>query len=184
MQSPLARLEKAIEQNLNTDFRHVQLATLDTDGHPACRTIVFRQLDTAREEVLFITDSRSHKAAEIHRQPRVEACWYLPGTREQFRLRGNARLIGEQSDAADTQTRAEIWQRLSPETRRLFAAPAPGTPVTNAPDLPTVPEAPPTCFVLLALHVDGVDHLRLSGEPHERHLYRKDGEWTAQRLHP
>lgn len=185
MTEPLHILQTAIEHNLHTDFRHVQLASVDTDGHPACRTVVFRHLDADRERLFFITDARSHKAREIDKSPRVEACWYLSATREQFRLRGEAWLAGEDAPTDLVQLRAEVWDRLSPETRRLFASPAPGTPhkTGDAPDTPT--SAAPSCFVLLVLEVDGVDHLQLRDHPHRRILYRKQGDdWSARRLNP
>lgn len=183
-ESPLALLERAIEKNLNADFRHVQLATLDTDGHPACRTIVFRHLDAVHNRVFFITDQRSHKVAEIRRQPRAEACWYLAATREQFRLRGEAHLAGEESAPELAQLRAAIWDRISPETRRLFVAPAPGTPLEPG-EPPAAPPKPPADFALLMLQVDGVDHLDLATEPHRRTLFRP-GEhgWHGRRLNP
>lgn len=184
--NPVELLQHAIEKNLNGDFRHVQLATLDTDGHPACRTIVFRHLDTDRETLYFITDLRSHKVAEIRHQPRVEACWYLPVSREQFRLRGDAELLGESGDPALMQLRADIWDRISPETRRLFVSPAPGSEADDLPaEPPPAPQAPPACFALLALRPDGVDHLDLGGEPHGRTLFDRAGDhWRAQRLNP
>lgn len=184
--NPVALLQRAIEKNLNGDFRHVQLATVDTDDHPACRTIVFRHLDTDRETLYFITDLRSHKVAEIRRQPRVEACWYLPVSREQFRLRGNAEAIGESDDPALMQLRADIWDRISPETRRLFVSPAPGSEAGEAPvKPPPAPQAPPACFALLALRPDGVDHLDLGTEPHGRSLFEgTEGTWRVRRLNP
>lgn len=183
--SPLALLERAIEKNLNADFRHVQLATIDTDGHPACRTVVFRHLDTGTERLFFITDQRSHKVAEIRHRPRVEVCWYLPATREQFRLRGEAATVGEQSAPELMQLRADIWDRLSPETRRLFVSPPPGSPLDDTAAPPAPPQAPPADFLLLMLAPDGIDHLALTREPHRRTLYRRTAaQWRRKPLNP
>lgn len=184
-ENPLQLIRQAIERNLNADFRHVQLATLDTDGHPACRTLVFRDLDEDDNRLFFITDFRSHKAAEIRRYPRAEACWYLPATAEQFRIRGRAGLLGEGAPPAQAQRRAEAWEQLSDDTRALFAAPGPGTPWQPGREPAPAPACPPACFALLALEADGVDHLQLSTEPHERRLYRRHNRrWEKQRLHP
>lgn len=184
-ENPLLLIRQAIERNLNADFRHVQLATRDTDGHPACRTLVFRDLDEDHNQLLFITDFRSHKAAEIEQYPLVEACWYLAGTAEQFRIRGRASLLGAQAPPALAQKRAEAWEHVSSDTRALFAAPSPGTPWQPGHESAPAPACPPDCFALLVLDVDGVDHLQLSTAPHERRLYKRGTDrWEEQRLHP
>lgn len=182
---PLRLLQAALEANADDDGRHLQLATRDTNGHPACRTIVFRHLELDAGCLYCITDFRSHKADEIRLDPRVEACWHLRATREQFRLRGVARLRGEGADEPRSALRRTIWERLSPQARRLFAAPAPGTPLESEAGPPPAPAHPPACFALLELTVNGVDHLNLATEPHQRVLFRREqGCWRRQALNP
>lgn len=182
---PLRLLQAVLDANPDDNGRHLQLATRDTNGHPACRTVVFRHLDVDAGCLYCITDFRSHKAEEIRLDPRVEVCWYLHGTREQFRLRGAARLLGEDADASRLALRRTIWDRLSADARRLFAAPAPGTPLDPGAGAPPAPAEPPACFALLELTVEGVDHLDLTTEPHQRTLFRsEDNRWRNQALNP
>ena len=61
------------------------MATVRGDGRPACRTVVFRGFVEKSEQLTFVTDARSEKVGELGRQAACELCWYLPGTREQFR---------------------------------------------------------------------------------------------------
>ena len=84
---------RALKRNRgNAAARYCQLATVRGDGRPACRTVVFRGFlggpeDTAEDasRLTFVTDARSEKVGELGQQPACELCWYLPGTREQFR---------------------------------------------------------------------------------------------------
>lgn len=185
-QDPLQLIRHALARNDDSDGRHVQLATVDTNGDPACRTLVFRELEETARALFFITDCRSHKVTEIEQKPRAEACWYLRGTREQFRVRGRARLLGEHHPDHDRRRqRARAWAQLADESRALFAAPAPGSPWQPGSEPEQPPREPPRCFALLMLEAEGVDHLQLHCRPHERRLYEyRQGEWMCQRLHP
>ena len=86
-------MARALKRNRgNAAARYCQLATVRGDGRPACRTVVFRGFlggpeDTAEDasRLTFVTDARSEKVGELGQQPACELCWYLPGTREQFR---------------------------------------------------------------------------------------------------
>eukprot|EP00842_Homolaphlyctis_polyrhiza_P001219 jgi/Hompol1/2098/HPOL_002046-RA len=99
--------------------RWPQLATVTPDGLPAVRTLSYRGIlqeywperSTNQEAVnsasaghalqqwmpeqslTFITDVRSSKVAEIMRNPSVQLCWYMPATREQFRISGTAVVV-------------------------------------------------------------------------------------------
>lgn len=185
-QDPLQLIRQALEHNRDQDAHHVQLATVDTNGDPACRTLVFRELAETDRALFFITDFRSHKAAELERTPRAEACWYLRDTREQFRVRGRASLVGpEDPDPECRRRRSRAWAHLSDESRALFAAPAPGTPWQPGSEPEQGPAEPPACFALLLLEAEGVDHLQLHCRPHERRLYQlRQQQWQCRRLHP
>ena len=83
---------RALQRNRGSAAaRFCQLATVRGDGRPACRTVVFRGFLGGPEDaeeasrLTFVTDARSEKVEELGRQPACELCWYLPGTREQFR---------------------------------------------------------------------------------------------------
>ena len=81
--SPLAR---ALHRNRSLPhLKFVQLATVDAEGMPHNRTIVYRGLVDETHQLKFVTDHRSEKIAQLQAQPRVELCWYFTKTREQRR---------------------------------------------------------------------------------------------------
>lgn len=187
--SPLAR---ALEGHRSlTSARYLQLATLGADGRPANRTVVFRDFLVGTNQLQFVTDSRSEKAAQISQFPWAEACWYFPNSREQFRLAGKLTLVDENfTDTRMQQARQTLWHALSDAARLQFAWPHPGQ-VREQGDRfdPPPPDAmaPLPNFCLLLLQPTEVDHLELRGEPQNRWRYRCDEScqaWTVEAINP
>jgi PPOX class probable FMN-dependent enzyme len=170
--------------------RYLQLATIRGDGRPANRTLVFRGFLGETDAITVVTDMRTAKVREVEATPWVEACWYFPMTREQFRLGGRARVVREDAgDEADRQARRDAWRALSDATRQSFTWPMPGAP--RDPAVPFVaatpdPEAPPADFGLIVLEPVEVDHLELDGNPQNRWIFRRDadGRWTGREVNP
>jgi pyridoxamine 5'-phosphate oxidase len=185
--SPLAR---ALHRNRSKAYsRYPQLATVDADGRPANRTVVFRDFLPDTDNLLFITDVRSAKVSQIAHQPYGELCWYFTKTREQFRLSGPLSLITDQDDdPAAEQTRQDLWGKLSANGRQQFAWPKPGQPRTaqgyEPIDLDTSPPLP--TFAVLMLAPERVDHLELRGDPQNRCQYwqESDHRWRSQAINP
>ncbi|MFK8182750.1 MAG: Npun_F5749 family FMN-dependent PPOX-type flavoprotein [Phormidesmis sp.] len=202
--SPLSR---ALHRNRAVPFcRYLQLATLKLDGTPANRTVVFRGFLNGTNALMFISDFRSEKTAQIQQNPNAEACWYFTKTREQFRLAGQLTLVtaqGKQNNdtehnALTLQTaRQNIWQTISDNARIQFTWPYPKAPRSanrpsleevstselSASELSAIPnkldeQNPPEAFTLLILTPCSVDHLELRGDPQNRHLYIKDNGET------
>jgi pyridoxamine 5'-phosphate oxidase len=171
--------------------RYLQLATLQANGRPANRTLVFRGFLEDTNQLKFITDSRSAKVDQIQQQPWAEICWYFPNTREQFRISGCLTLVsGDDSDQNLQPARIAMWQELSDAARLQFAWPHPGklrveNPEAFAPPAPE-PVQPGSNFCLLLLDPVQVDHLELRGEPQNRWLYHRDEqqEWSSQAINP
>lgn len=170
--------------------RYFQLATVQTDGYPANRTVVFRGFLNDTSQLKIIVDSRSQKIDQIQHQPFAEACWYFTETREQFRLAGKLTLIGVDYDDAELQkSRVSTWQELSDNARVQFAWAHPGkeraTSEAFAPPLPDAMNPLPN-FCLLLLDPVKVDHLQLRGEPQNRYLYTCDnlGNWSCVEINP
>jgi pyridoxamine 5'-phosphate oxidase len=170
--------------------RYFQLATVQTDGYPANRTVVFRGFLNNTDQLKIITDSRSQKISDIKHQPFAEACWYFTETREQFRLLGKLTLIGANNgDVEQLSWRASTWQELSDNARIQFAWAHPGkeraNPEAFAPPQPDAVKPLPE-FCLLLLDPVKVDHLQLRGEPQNRYLYTRDalGNWTCLEINP
>ncbi|HYX16216.1 MAG TPA: Npun_F5749 family FMN-dependent PPOX-type flavoprotein [Nostoc sp.] len=171
--------------------RYLQLATVQPNGRPANRTLVFRGFLEDTNQLKFITDTRSAKADQIQQQPWAEVCWYFPNTREQFRITGCLTLVsGDDSDQDLQLARIAMWQELSDAARLQFAWPHPGKPRIQelgafeppAPD----PVKPVPNFCLLLLDPMQVDHLELRGEPQNRKFYRRDEnqEWFCEEINP
>ncbi|MFN6488120.1 MULTISPECIES: Npun_F5749 family FMN-dependent PPOX-type flavoprotein [unclassified Nostoc] len=171
--------------------RYLQLATVQTNGRPANRTLVFRGFLEDTNQLKFITDIRSAKADQIEQQPWAEVCWYFPNTREQFRITGCLTLVSGDDSHQDLQpARIVMWQELSDAARLQFAWPHPGKPRIQeigafeppAPD----PVKPVLNFCLLLLEPMQVDHLELRGEPQNRWLYCRNDqqEWCSKAINP
>ncbi len=134
--SPLAR---ALHRNRALpQARYLQLATVGLDGRPRNRTVVFRGFVAGSDRLKFICDRRSQKVEEIDRHPWAEACWYFPKTREQFRLSGSLRCVGDsftdgsvegsvdEATASDAALRQNLWESISANARETFYGPTPG----------------------------------------------------------
>ncbi|MEH2081691.1 MAG: Npun_F5749 family FMN-dependent PPOX-type flavoprotein [Nostoc sp.] len=182
----------ALDRNRSLVYaRYLQLATLQTNGRPANRTLVFRGFLEDTNQLKFITDNRSAKTDQIQQQPWAEICWYFPNTREQFRITGCLTLVsGNDSDHNLQSARIAMWQELSDAARLQFAWPHPGKPriqETGAFEPPAPdPVEPVANFCLLLLDPVQVDHLELRGEPQNRWLYCRDDqqEWSSEAINP
>lgn len=185
--SPLAR---ALHRNRSLVYaRYLQLATVQPNGHPANRTVVFRGFLDDPDQLQFVTDARSEKAVHIDHQPWGEACWYLPNTREQFRLAGSLILVSDtHPDPVLQKARQRSWQELSDAARSQFTWPHPGKPRSDDGFDAPLPDsiAPLSHFCLLLLHPYQVDHLELRGNPQNRYLYRLNEalEWSIETINP
>ncbi len=175
-------LEAAIGlEGNNPTARYAQLATVRPDGRPAARTLVFRGFLDGSDALTFTADARSRKLAETGR---VELCWYLAASREQFRIAGTLRAVGPGDPDCDS-----AWAGLSDGSRRTFAWPEPGAPRAEPSAFEVeIPDAsrPPSNFRLLVLDPDGVDHLELRGDPHRRRIARlgPGGGWSVEEVNP
>lgn len=194
--SPLAR---ALHLNRSLVYaRYFQLATIDSHGYPANRTVVFRGFLGETNQIKIITDFRSQKASQIRDHPQGEICWYFPKSREQFRFRGSLTLVtanyasdqavNSSAEELNLQTaRQQLWRHISEPARSQFLWDNPGellrnNELTNEAILPNFAahvEAPDSLnpvdnFCLLLFDPFQVDHLELRTNPQSRHIYIKD----------
>lgn len=191
--SPLAR---ALHLNRSLVYaRYLQLATVQPDGRPNNRTVVFRGFLDTTDQLKFVVDARSEKVVDIHHCNWGSVCWYFPKSREQFRLVGRLTLVDlDCTDAGLQQARSRQWQELSDNGRLQFAWADPGKP-RAAPETfsppPPDPCQPLPNFCLLLLAPVQVDHLELRGDPQHRHLYKfveqdefTEQGWSVQDINP
>ena len=185
-------LARALHRHRNQpQSRYLQLATVTPQGFPTNRTVVFRGFWQETNQFKFITDARSEKVSHLKACPYAEACWYFEKTREQFRISGKVVLINaDQSSERLLKARQQSWQTISDNARSQFAWPEPGQPRSDNPPeefaLDLSPTIPLANFCLMLLLPERVDHLSLTGNPHERwlHQLQNDQSWQAQRLNP
>lgn len=170
--------------------KYVQLATINPEGLPTNRTVVFRGFLEPTNQLQFIIDTRSNKFVHIQKQPWGEVCWYFTKTREQFRIAGNLTLVTSQDSNSDLlKARETMWQNISDSARLQFAWANPGevresTPEAFNSEPPSVTQ-PLANFCLLLLEPQKIDHLELRGDPQNRYLYTlSDNTWEVKEINP
>lgn len=153
---------------------YVQIATVDSNGEPKCRTVVFRgfsELSYSPNAMKMITDIRSEKVEHIRRSPRCELVWWFSQSSEQYRISGNLQLItADESSQELINARKQQWNNLSDAGREQFFWLQPGEKYDGIPSVPRGGRneedgkilPPPDTFLLMLLHPDTVKYLRLS----------------------
>jgi pyridoxamine 5'-phosphate oxidase len=121
---------------------------------------VLRDVDTERREIVFYTDARSPKVAQIHAQPQAVLVGWWPQPGWQLRLRVT---LSIETSGLEVSSR---WARvkLSPSAHDYLAALPPGTPVDRF-----QPErGSREHFAVVTARVDEMDWLELHAEGHRR----------------
>jgi general stress protein 26 len=95
-------------------WRTPVLATLDASSGADARTIVLREVDIARRELVFHTAADSGKYQQLARDPRCCLVIYDPDTEQQLRLYGDAARI---TDEDELEAR---WGQLSNTQQRVY----------------------------------------------------------------
>ncbi|ODV88283.1 hypothetical protein CANARDRAFT_5576 [[Candida] arabinofermentans NRRL YB-2248] len=87
----------SVATELETEpFVTFQFSNIDQNGLPHVRTCVFRGYlfnDRSTNVLLFTTDKRTNKFAEMMNNPNFEACFYFNKTKRQFRFNGVVKLL-------------------------------------------------------------------------------------------
>ena len=187
-------------EQISPECKYIQVATTganasmddqnDESGFPAIRTVVFRGfLDRDPTKVTFVTDKRSKKVGDFAVNNKCEICWYFPKSREQFRLRGFANVItNESTDEIDIRDRSISWKKMRPGAREQFAWPEPGQPrlpeheeaydvdrlIENEDEFENMWPKDKVLenFCLVTVDVNRIDHLKLKGN--KRYLYSRE----------
>jgi PPOX class probable FMN-dependent enzyme len=192
-----SHLARTLHEHRNQpESRFFHLATVDLDGRPRNRTVVFRGFlensDRFKDCLKIVTDSRSQKATQIANNPWAEISWYFPKTRSQFRIFGKLIFIDRESDDLELQAaRKSAWQALSEPAWLQFAWAHPREPRIDFPEVtPPDSNTPLPNFCLLLLEPVEVDRLELRGTPQNRWLYLRnterdtEGNWQEQEVNP
>lgn len=174
---------------------YVQIATVDNDGRPRNRTVVFRGFQsiesTAQSAMRMITDARSEKVGHVERSPACEMVWWFAKSSEQYRIAGDLQLIGPQHDGELQLARTQQWEKLTDSAREQFFWQAPGIKYTSEPKVPkggrddsgkVLP--PPEAFLLMLLWPNTVKYLRLTDNFSQLDTAISDGAWKSERVNP
>ena len=199
-------LERAIADASQPNPNAIVLASVDARGQPSARVVLCKGIETAAGCILFYTNYRSRKGAELKRNPRAAAVFHWDHVHRQVRIEGQ---VEEMSDAENDayfhsrawQSRLGAWasQQSEPLASRdeLTAAVAaqakrfgiaydgPGSP---EPDHVTVEVPRPPNWGGFRLRAEAVE-LWVEGEfrIHDRARWTRSlpaGAWSATRLQP
>jgi pyridoxamine 5'-phosphate oxidase len=176
----VGELTRALEGEYGGERPRVcTLATVDKAGLPRARSVVCRRVGPDGA-IWLASDARSEKNEHVKASPHAEVVFWLPTRREQFRVQGSVKVLGE---PAPDPARAQLWRELSDEARALFFWPTPGAKKLET--LEVFPKAvgaetpPPASFEVLVLRPRRVEHLQLKPHPHRRRRWMLAGKWNA-----
>ncbi len=167
-------LERA-SRDSNHEWRRLALATIAGDGdqaHGDVRLVVLREVDAAERTLMFFTDSRSPKVAQIRRQPVAMLLAWSESMGWQLRLRCRLEI---QTEGLAVSSR---WARLkmSPGAFDYLSPLAPGVAL-DAPWSPLVPtRADRASFAVVTARVEAADWLELHADGHRRAVFDDLGE--------
>ena len=170
----LAQIHQACWQELaqasqqrSHGLRLMGLATVDGDAADL-RTVVLREVDVAHRQLMFFTDARSPKVAQMRAHPVATLMAWCPSLHWQLRLRVLLDL------ATDGLTVTSRWARmkLSPAAQDYLSPLPPGTPLPNSPLERTTREH----FAVVTAQVSGLDWLELHDHGHRRARFDAAGQ--------
>jgi pyridoxamine 5'-phosphate oxidase len=111
---PLAELVRWLRRARRAGIHEPEamaLATADTRGRPSSRMVLLRGLD--ERGLVFFTNYRSRKGAELERQPQAAALFYWAPLSRQVRVEGRVRKV--------TETESDSYFSQRPRGARLAA---------------------------------------------------------------
>lgn len=178
-------LTKSLHQTRSTpESRYFQLATVDNDGFPFCRTVVYRGL-TDNNQLVVVSDTRTEKYQQLMQNQYAEACWYFAKTREQYRFRCTGSIVTVLDDQPLVSAH---WNKLSDAGKKQFLWGEPGSERTSDSALQVIGDFQdvPSHFCVLLLQINKVDYLNLRGNPQCREWFYKnsEGTWVSQSVIP
>jgi len=154
-------------------WRVMALASSAPGGLADVRSIVVREVNPATRTLLFFTDARSPKVAQLVTQPAASLLAWSAALGWQLRLQVLAEV---QTSGLAVSSR---WARLkmSPAAHDYLSPLPPGTPV----DHPLPERGSRAHFAVVQLTVQGIDWLELHADGHRRALFGADGQgqWVS-----
>ena len=108
---PIALFQKWFQEAVDSGLkepRAMTVATVDENGDPDARMILFKDVD--ERGFVFYTNMQSAKAQALRHDPRVALCFYWPTIDKQVRIRGRASLVSDEEADAYFATRPRLSQ--------------------------------------------------------------------------
>jgi len=150
-------------------FRTPTIVTVGAKGAPRARTMVLRGFDPAARIITLHTDLRAGKIQDLAHNNATTIHVYDARKALQVRLAAQAHL-----HTADAVAQAS-WAASAPASRAVYAvSPAPGTEVSEPPQVPLGEEADFRNFAVLALTFHTLEWLWLHHAGHRRARF----EWA------
>jgi PPOX class probable FMN-dependent enzyme len=204
LESWLSRIDRSISKSRRIKGgNYVQIATVDQNLKPQCRTVVFRGFvnlpvalhgnNHAEMAMKMITDSRSEKVAQASINPACEMVWWFSESSEQYRISGELVFVtNENVEKELDDARKDQWKKLSDPAREQFYWSIPGLPFEGIPNVPAggrdsngVILDPPSNFLLMLLLPKTVKYLRLRDNFSQLDLYDPlSRSWSTSRVNP
>jgi pyridoxamine 5'-phosphate oxidase len=158
-------------------WRTMALATVRhaaTDGAASAdaRIVILREASSSERELIFFTDDRSPKLAQLRRHP--QGTLVLWSARLGWQLRLRVRLAAEE-DGLQVSSR---WARLklTPSAQDYLSPEAPGTPLLQ----PSTERAARDYFAVIRAQVQAMDWLELHADGHRRAIFDAQGARWVQ----
>jgi pyridoxamine 5'-phosphate oxidase len=152
-------------------WRAMVLATVDGDRAEA-RIVVLREARITQRELLFYTDDRSPKLAQLQQSPKGSLLMWSAAMGWQLRLRVHLEPL---SDGLEVSSR---WARLklSPAAQDYLSPLAPGTPLGR----PSNERGARDYFAVISARVEALDWLELHADGHRRAVFDEHGARWVQ----
>jgi pyridoxamine 5'-phosphate oxidase len=152
----------------NHPWRQPVLATTCARRGAQARTVVLREVDTARRTLLLYTDTRSPKVAQLDADPRAQIVCWSPALGWQLRLSVE---IGGETEGLDVTSRWALL-RHTRAAQDYLSPQAPGSVLPTSGDAAAAPAgAPRGAFAVLRARVLDMDWLALDPAGHRRAMF-------------
>ena len=152
-------------------WRVLALATVE-GTRAAVRSVVLREVQAGQKQLLFFTDTRSPKVAQLRAQPQGSLLAWSAPLAWQLRLEVSLTVADSGSDV--TARWAEIQHSASAQD--YLAAQPPGTPLESYAPVPTASHH----FGIVTAQVTAIDWLELHADGHRRARFDGQGaRWLA-----
>lgn len=148
------------------EWRVLTLATVDVERADA-RSVVLREVDERARSLIFYTDLRSPKVAQLRLHPQATLLAWSRTLSWQLRLRVGLTLIDSGLEVSSRWAR----MKLSPSAQDYLSPLPPGTPLPHkAPERGTREH-----FGVVRAEVEGIDWTELHTEGHRRARFDANG---------